>query len=254
MYNSQIEEQLHLQFDSNKTFLNTMTPVTHIYLFRSILDHHNINKNKTVTNLLKQKTQFKLIFESFGRLQFEMYSNTNFHSPSASSTIFETEDENRLIQNEPLKIEDSLNEASSESTDGNENAHQYDACPPNAKKMKRSSEIEQLNCFKNCSKSRIGKNVEFDCGENLNNLQHVTRISDLFNWVPALKLSNSDKHFILGGEPLSDKIMNVTISKFNDLIVPIQRKDITIDCNILKLNSTTLYLVTKKWMSHLFRF
>ena len=37
--------------------------------------------------------------------------------------------------------------------------------------MKRSSEIEQLNCFKNYNKSRIGKNVEFDCGKNLNNLQ-----------------------------------------------------------------------------------
>ena len=139
-----------------------MTPVTHIYLFRSILDHHNINKNKTVTNLLQKMTRFKLIFDSFGRLQFETYSNTNFHSFSPSSTLFEREDENRLIQNEPLNIGDSLNEASSESTDDNENAHQDDACPPNTKKMKRSSEIEQQNCFKNCSKSRIGKNVESD--------------------------------------------------------------------------------------------
>ena len=162
MFNSQVEEQLHLQFDSNKKFLNMMTPVTHIYLFRSILDHHNINKNKTVTNLLLKKTRFKLIFDSFGRLQFETYSNTNFHSPSPSSTLFEREDENRLIQNEPRNIEDSLSEASSEFTDDNENAHQYDACPLNTKKIKRSSKIEQQNCFKSCSKSRIGKNVEFD--------------------------------------------------------------------------------------------
>ena len=128
MFNSQVEEQLHLQFDSNKKFLNMMTPVTHIYLFRSILDHHNINKNKTVTNLLQKMTRFKLIFDSFGRLQFETYSNTNFHSPSPSSTLFEREDEDRLIKNEPLNIEDSLSEASSESTtDENANAHQYDA-------------------------------------------------------------------------------------------------------------------------------
>ena len=158
MFNSQVEEQLHLQFDSNKKFLNMMTPVTHIYLFRSILDHHNFNKNKTVTNLLQQKTRFKLIFDSFGRLQFKTYTNTNFHSPSSSSTLFEREAEDRLIKNEPLNIEDSLSEASSESTtDHNANAHQYDACPPNTKKMKRSSEIEQLKCFKSCSKSRIGK-------------------------------------------------------------------------------------------------
>ena len=90
--------------------------------------------------------------------------------------------------------------------------------------MKRSSEIEQLNRFKDCIKSRTGKNVEFHSGENLNNLRHVTRTSDLFNWIPALKLSNSDKHFILSGEPLSDKIMNVIISKFNDLIVPYSKE------------------------------
>ena len=93
MFNSQVEEQLHLQFDSNKKFLNMMTPVIHIYLFRSILDHHNFNKSKTVTNLLQQKTRFKLIFDSLGRLQFKTYTNTNFHSPSSSSTLFEREAE-----------------------------------------------------------------------------------------------------------------------------------------------------------------
>ena len=95
MFNSEVKEHLHLQFDSYKIFLNTMTPFTHIYLFRSNLDHHNFNKNKTVTNLLQQKTRFKLIFGSFGRLQFETY--TNFHSPSSSSTLFEREAEDSLI-------------------------------------------------------------------------------------------------------------------------------------------------------------
>ena len=99
MFNSQVEEQLHLQFDSNKIFLNMMTPVTHIYLFHSILDHHNINKNKTVTSILQQKTRFKLIFDNFGRLQFATYSNANFHSPLPSSTLFEREDENRVTKN-----------------------------------------------------------------------------------------------------------------------------------------------------------
>ena len=114
MFNSEVEEQLHLQFDSNKIFLNMMAPVTHIYLFRSILDHDNFNKNKTVTNLLQQKTRFKLIFDSFGRLQFETYANTNLHSPSSSSTLFVREVEDRLIKNKPLNIEESWSEVSSE--------------------------------------------------------------------------------------------------------------------------------------------
>ena len=33
MFNSKVEEQLHLKFDCNKKFLNMMTPIKHIYLF-----------------------------------------------------------------------------------------------------------------------------------------------------------------------------------------------------------------------------
>ena len=112
-----------------------------------------------------------------------------------------------------------MGKASLESTDENENAPQYEASPPNAKKEKRSNEIELQNCFKNCSKSRTEKNVEFDCRENMNNFRHVTGNCDLFNRILALKLSISGKHFIRSDEPLSDKIMNAIISKFNDLII-----------------------------------
>ena len=70
-----------------------------------------------------------------------------------------------------MNIDDSLGEASLESTDDNENAHQYNVCPSNAKKIKHSNEIEQQNCFKSGSKSRIEKNVEFDCRENMNYLR-----------------------------------------------------------------------------------
>ena len=33
MFNSKVEEQPHLKFDSNKKFLYMMTPINHIYLF-----------------------------------------------------------------------------------------------------------------------------------------------------------------------------------------------------------------------------
>ena len=72
----------------------------------------------------------------------------------------------------------------------------------------------------------------------MNNLQHVTRTSDFFNWIPALMLSNSDKHFILSGEPLPDKIMNVIISEFNDLIVPYSKEGLNHQLQHIKANST----------------
>ena len=86
--------------------------------------------------------------------------------------------------------------------------------------MESSNETEQRKCFKNLSKSKKEKKVEFDCRENVNNLRQVTRNSELFKWIPTLKLSISDKHFIISGEPMSEKIMNAIISKFNDLIIP----------------------------------
>ena len=86
MFNSQVEEQLHLQFDSNKKFLNMMTSVTHIYLFRSILDHHNINNNKTVTNLLQQKTRLNLFLTilegcSLQRIQIQTSILLHYQAP-----------------------------------------------------------------------------------------------------------------------------------------------------------------------------
>ena len=40
-FNSEIEEQLHLKCDNDKKLLNMMQPTTHMYLFRSIINHHN---------------------------------------------------------------------------------------------------------------------------------------------------------------------------------------------------------------------
>ena len=41
LVNKQVEEQLHLWFESSKHFLNKMQPVNHIYLLRSIINHYN---------------------------------------------------------------------------------------------------------------------------------------------------------------------------------------------------------------------
>ena len=74
-----------------------------------------------------------------------------------------------MIQNEALSIYD------------NENIRQYDARPTHAKKTESCKETEQQNRLKKSSKSRIGKKIQLDCGENINNLQRVARNSDLLN-------------------------------------------------------------------------
>ena len=90
--------------------------------------------------------------------------------------------------------------------------------------------------------------------ENLNNLRPVTRTSDLFNWIPALKLSNSDKYFILSGEQLSYKIMNVIISKVNDLIVPYSKEGSNHRLQPIKAKLNNFVPCYKKMSGHLFKF
>ena len=68
--NTQVEEQLHLRYDSDKRFLNRMLPVHHIFLFRSILNYHNINKNSKVIKRLQKQTNFATSEDSFGRTVF----------------------------------------------------------------------------------------------------------------------------------------------------------------------------------------
>ena len=56
--NSQTQEQLHLRFDKNKSFLNMMKPANHIFLFRSIINYYNIKKNYFVAEKTSTTNSF----------------------------------------------------------------------------------------------------------------------------------------------------------------------------------------------------
>ena len=67
-FNSQVSEQLHLRCDSDKRFLNMMNPATHIYLFRSILNHHNNTVNEMLIKPLVKKSNGAITEDSIGRV------------------------------------------------------------------------------------------------------------------------------------------------------------------------------------------
>ena len=73
-FNSEIEEQLYLQFHSDKKFLNMMAPITHIYLFRSKLNHHNEEINKTFLKGFENELPFPISFDQFGRIIYDVPS------------------------------------------------------------------------------------------------------------------------------------------------------------------------------------
>ena len=83
MFKSEVEEQLHLKFD-------TMTPINHIRLFRSIIDYHNSNKNSDFMKSLRQKTHSPVTFDTHGRLQFETslkMTHSAFHYLRSYKTV-----------------------------------------------------------------------------------------------------------------------------------------------------------------------
>ena len=106
MFNSEVEEQLHLKFDSNKKFLNIMTPINHIYLIRSIIDYHSSNKNSNFMKSLQQKTHFLVTFDTLGRLQFETSLKANNNSVGLPlSTIAQDGNKETEVQTEGFSLE-----------------------------------------------------------------------------------------------------------------------------------------------------
>ena len=100
LFNSEIEEQLHLKFNSDKTFLNRMTQITHIYLFRSILNHYNEEINKTFLKRFENELLFPISFDQFGRIIYDVPSintkrfiNAENDECLKKETIYQTEDE-----------------------------------------------------------------------------------------------------------------------------------------------------------------
>ena len=69
-FNSEIEEQLHLKFDNEKNFLNMMQPTIHIYLFRSIINHHNNRLNKKCLRDFEKRLQFPVKRNDLGSLVY----------------------------------------------------------------------------------------------------------------------------------------------------------------------------------------
>ena len=65
--NSQAAEQLHCSFNKNKHFLNQMTPVNHIFMFRSVIELQNKEKNFRIYEQLRAQTNSGIFLDGLGR-------------------------------------------------------------------------------------------------------------------------------------------------------------------------------------------
>ena len=102
--NSQPQEQLHLRFDKNKSFLNMMKPANHIFLFRSIINYYNIKKNSLLLKKLQQQIPLPITFDTYGRAIYEINSEIGLmkESPSENFVDYFSENQGPLSYEEPL--------------------------------------------------------------------------------------------------------------------------------------------------------
>ena len=85
--NSQIQEQLHLRFDKNKSFLNMKKPANHIFLFWSIINYYNIKKNSLFLKKLQQQIPLRITFDIYGRVIYEINSEDDLMKKSSSENV-----------------------------------------------------------------------------------------------------------------------------------------------------------------------
>jgi hypothetical protein len=79
--NSQVAEQLHKSFNSNKRFLNAMSPHNFAYLLRSMLNHRNELRNSEFVE--KQKCKgYDIYRNELGRIRLKLGFDSTFNNSS----------------------------------------------------------------------------------------------------------------------------------------------------------------------------
>ena len=72
--NTQVEEQLHGKLNRSNHVLNQMDPVRHIFMFRSILDKHNEDLNKKISEDMTKKSGMQTSLDKLGRTRVRFTS------------------------------------------------------------------------------------------------------------------------------------------------------------------------------------
>lgn len=81
MINTESEEQLHNALGRDRYFMNNMSAVRHIFLFRSNIDHRNIRLNKAATERLQKELVCSTTIDALGRAVAEgLYHTLSYHA------------------------------------------------------------------------------------------------------------------------------------------------------------------------------
>ena len=92
--NSQAAEQLHHSFNKDKHFLNQMSPVNHIFMFRSIIEQRNEAKNLKICDKMREQTRAALAFDQFGRGYLSNYEGPRIQYENAFKISCDSREDN----------------------------------------------------------------------------------------------------------------------------------------------------------------
>ena len=114
--NSEAVEQIHGMYDLNINFMNRMNPVTHIFMFRSIIDLKNEELNALKLRSLQSDLNMSIAFDHLGRAIFrqeeqlgaDARTGGNQTTEEAPNTIHSMESEHRVRNDDVFEISDQL--------------------------------------------------------------------------------------------------------------------------------------------------
>ena len=78
--NSQAAEQLHTSFNKNKHFLNQMTPLNHLFMFRSMIELCNETKQCKLHKSINMQASASVVLDQYGRGYLSLHHDQGIES------------------------------------------------------------------------------------------------------------------------------------------------------------------------------
>ena len=200
LLNTQREEQSHIIYNKDSSFLNQMQPVNHIFLFRSNMDLRQKRINEKTLCMLEQASMHKISFDRFGRAQIDKTEKISQRKKNESTTGQKEVQMPSMSSNENGK--DTLQDIESTSEKDNNADHHTSS--------------ESSNNFElNTKDIKMEHDKNDENSEMKSNKNDVTSISAKppgnSYWIEALDLKYRDRCIIEDGHWVCDKVYKCCI-------------------------------------------
>ena len=188
--NSQAAEQLHHSFNKNKHFLNQMTPLNHIFMFRSMIELRNETKNCKLHKNINMQASASVVLDQYGRGYLSIHHDQG-------------------IESEP-EIEVSKR-ANTENSDSNSNSNSSVMLFSDMEVECTNNSISRLNSD-SLAEHPEASPVKKRRQSSVNPYPYIFDYNNAKNtvWIEGLSLTNAEKHLIEDGYSLNAAIIDAS--------------------------------------------